>query len=384
MDEIFLKKNISYARWICCLFCFLFLLGIPSFAVAAQTTEEEIDITTFSRQLEQLEDRKYPDFSVIFEYILSLKFADAARKIGEWIFHVTLEEIFSSKLLIAELAGVLIFSAVFSNIAVSFQNFGVSDSGFFISYLIIFSIIFTNFTAMTSLFKNTVVLLSSFLKLLIPIYTLAVSLSGNLSTGVVCYEYFMIVVLCINWLCVRIFLPLLQYYFLLELLNHFSKKQNLSKLCEGMYFLLSKGIQIVFFLFFGFHLLETMIAPSFDAVKRNVVNKMIGMVPGAGSVVQSVTGTVLGSSLIIKNALGGTGIIFLFLFLLLPVVKLLFYVFVYFLLSILLEPITDERFILCISAVVKCGSLMIKALCMSSTLFIVIIALTSLTTNHFG
>ena len=116
----------------------------------------------------------------------------------------------------------------------------------------------------------------------------------------------------------------------------------------------------------------------------NVVNKMIGMVPGAGSVVQSVTGTVLGSSLIIKNALGGTGIIFLLLFLLLPVVKLLFYVFVYFLLSILLEPITDERFILCISAVVKCGSLMIKALCMSSTLFIVIIALTSLTTNHFG
>ena len=25
MDEIFLKKNISYAQWICCLFCFLFL-----------------------------------------------------------------------------------------------------------------------------------------------------------------------------------------------------------------------------------------------------------------------------------------------------------------------------------------------------------------------
>ena len=151
---------------------------------------------------------------------------------------------------------------------------------------------------MTTLFENTVILLSSFLKVLLPVYTLAVSLSGNLSTGVVFYEYFIIVVLLLNWICIKIFLPLLQYYLLLELLNRFSKKQNISRLCEGLFLFLSKGVQVLFFLFFGFHLLETMIAPSFDAAKNNVLNKMIGLIPGAGSVVQSVTGTVLGLSLI--------------------------------------------------------------------------------------
>ena len=207
---------------------------------------------------------------------------------------------------------------------------------------------------MTTLFENTVILLSSFLKVLLPVYTLAVSLSGNLSTGVVFYEYFIIVVLLLNWICIKIFLPLLQYYLLLELLNRFSKKQNISRLCEGLFLFLSKGVQ------------------------------MIGLIPGAGSVVQSVTGTVLGSSLVIKNALGAAGIVFLFLFLLLPLTKLLCYVFFYFLLSVVLEPIADERFVECISAAVKCGLLLIKVLCMSSVLFIVIIALTTLTTNHIG
>ena len=127
-----------------------------------------------------------------------------------------------------------------------------------------------------------------------------------------------------------------------------------------------------------------MIAPSFDAAKNNVLNKMIGLIPGAGSVVQSVTGTVLGSSLVIKNALGAAGIVFLFLFLLLPLTKLLCYVFFYFLLSVVLEPIADERFVECFSAAVKCVLLLIKVLCMSSVLFIVIIALTTLTTNHIG
>ena len=368
------------------LFFILFFTSISVLTLQAQTTqkEEEIDITALSREIEQVDERDYPDFASIFQKLVSMRFTEAAQEIGQWMTGAVLQEIFSSKIFIGELAGILLFASVFSNISSAFQSYGVSDSGFLISYFLVFSIIFTNFTVMIAMFKDTVVLLSSFLKVLLPVYTLAVSLSGNLSTGIVFYEYFMIVVLFLNWIFLNVFLPLLQYYFLLELISHFSQKQNISKLCEGLYFLLAKGIQVIFFLLFGFHLLETMIAPSFDGAKNSILNKMIGLIPGAGSIVQSVAGTAIGSSLVIKNAVGAAGILFLLIFLLLPLVKLFIYIFLYFLLSVVLEPIADERFILCINAAVKCGTLMIKVLCMSSVLFIVVIALTSLTTNYTG
>ena len=368
------------------LFFILFFTSISVLTLQAQTTqkEEEIDITALSRKIEPLDERDYPDFASIFQKLVSMQFTEAAQEIGQWMTGAVLQEIFSSKIFIGELAGILLFASVFSNISSAFQSYGVSDSGFLISYFLVFSIIFTNFTVMIAMFKDTVVLLSSFLKVLLPVYTLAVSLSGNLSTGIVFYEYFMIVVLFLNWIFLNVFLPLLQYYFLLELISHFSQKQNISKLCEGLYFLLAKGIQVIFFLLFGFHLLETMIAPSFDGAKNSILNKMIGLIPGAGSIVQSVAGTAIGSSLVIKNAVGAAGILFLLIFLLLPLVKLFIYIFLYFLLSVVLEPIADERFILCINAAVKCGTLMIKVLCMSSVLFIVVIALTSLTTNYTG
>lgn len=368
------------------LFFILFFTSISVLTLQAQTTqkEEEIDITALSRKIEQLDERDYPDFASIFQKLVSMRFTEAAQEIGQWMTGAVLQEIFSSKIFIGELAGILLFASVFSNISSAFQSYGVSDSGFLISYFLVFSIIFTNFTVMIAMFKDTVVLLSSFLKVLLPVYTLAVSLSGNLSTGIVFYEYFMIVVLFLNWIFLNVFLPLLQYYFLLELISHFSQKQNISKLCEGLYFLLAKGIQVIFFLLFGFHLLETMIAPSFDGAKNSILNKMIGLIPGAGSIVQSVAGTAIGSSLVIKNAVGAAGILFLLIFLLLPLVKLFIYIFLYFLLSVVLEPIADERFILCINAAVKCGTLMIKVLCMSSVLFIVVIALTFLTTNYTG
>ena len=368
------------------LFFILFFTSISVLTLQAQTTQKEegIDITALSRKINQLDEKDYPDFASIFQKLVSMRFTEAAQEIGQWMTGAVLQEIFSSKIFIGELAGILLFASVFSNISSAFQSYGVSDSGFLISYFLVFSIIFTNFTVMIAMFKDTVILLSSFLKVLLPVYTLAVSLSGNLSTGIVFYEYFMIVVLFLNWIFLNVFLPLLQYYFLLELISHFSQKQNISKLCEGLYFLLAKGIQIIFFLLFGFHLLETMIAPSFDSAKNSILNKMIGLIPGAGSIVQSVAGTAIGSSLVIKNAVGAAGILFLLILLLLPLIKLVIYIFLYFLLSVVLEPIADERFILCINAAVKCGTLMIKVLCMSSVLFIVVIALTSLTTNYTG
>ena len=279
------------------LFFILFFTSISVLTLQAQTTqkEEEIDITALSRKIEQLDERDYPDFASIFQKLVSMQFTEAAQEIGQWMTGAVLQEIFSSKIFIGELAGILLFASVFSNISSAFQSYGVSDSGFLISYFLVFSIIFTNFTVMIAMFKDTVVLLSSFLKVLLPVYTLAVSLSGNLSTGIVFYEYFMIVVLFLNWIFLNVFLPLLQYYFLLELISHFSQKQNISKLCEGLYFLLAKGIQVIFFLLFGFHLLETMIAPSFDGAKNSILNKMIGLIPGAGSIVQSVAGTAIGS-----------------------------------------------------------------------------------------
>ena len=49
---------------------FLFLCYLHPLTLQAQTKKEEIDITALSKQIEQLGEEKYPDFSSIFEKIL--------------------------------------------------------------------------------------------------------------------------------------------------------------------------------------------------------------------------------------------------------------------------------------------------------------------------
>lgn len=182
----------------------------------AEEAESQLDIDELTRELHGLEeDYEYPDFSAIFDALLDFRFTDALEEAGMWLLETLTYEISTSWVLMGELIGVIIFAAVFNNISSSFRQFAIGDSGFLISYFITFTIIFSNFTIMANLFSHTVETLSKLLKMLIPAYTLAVTLSGNLTVGVVFYEYFMIVVLVVNWICLTVVLPMIQYYLLL-------------------------------------------------------------------------------------------------------------------------------------------------------------------------
>lgn len=379
-----MRKRYGIQKSLLFILLLLMIFWEGAMPVSAKEQEEtQLDIDALSKELESLaREYEYPDFSAIFDALYDFRFLDAMEETGTWLIETLTYEISTSWVLIGELIGVILFAAIFNNISSSFRQFAIGDSGFLIAYFITFTIIFSNFSIMANLFENTVETLSKLLKMIIPVYTLAVTVSGNFSAGVVFYEYFMIVVLVINWICLTIILPMIQYYLLLELLNHFSSRQNISRLCDSLYLLLSKGMKVLFVLFFGFHLLETMIVPSFDATKNAVFTRILGMIPGAGSVVQSVAGTVVGSSILIKNTMGAAAIIFILLFLAIPMIKLILYCLFYLLLSILLEPVAEERFLKCISAAQKSGILLIYTLGISAALFILTIAVTSFATNR--
>lgn len=363
---------------------FVLLLMFFLFPVSLQAEEvsSEIDIEKLEEEMNGLdEDTDLPDFSSVFHALKNADFKEVLSVSARWLTETIIHEIASSRILIAELVGVVIFSAIFSSLSGSLERYSVGDSGFMISYFIIFSIIFSNFTVMASLFKKTVVLLSNLIKIILPVYTLAVSLGGNLSAGVAFYEYFMVLVLLINQMLVNLVMPLIEYYLLLELLGNFTAKPNISKLCESLYLFLFRGMKLVYFLFFGAHLLETMIAPSLDLAKSSMIGRVTGLIPG-GSLVQTVTGTVIGSSLLIKNVMGAASVLFLLFVLAVPFIKILLYVLFYLLLAILLEPVADKRFVRCFTAAQKSGLLFVYFLGMTATLFILIIAVTAMATNH--
>ena len=78
---------------------FLFLCYLHPLTLQAQTKKEEIDITALSKQIEQLGEEKYPDFSSIFEKILSMQFTEVFQQIGGWFIDIAFRRYFRISLL---------------------------------------------------------------------------------------------------------------------------------------------------------------------------------------------------------------------------------------------------------------------------------------------
>lgn len=378
-----MKKFLQYFWIFAAALLFMLLLGTRTVAAAEAASEDsQIDIDELTKEINQSMGEEAPDFSKIYSYITKFKFKEVLILLGEWLADSFSKEILSSGRFVTQLVSILLFSILFTNVADSLKNYNIADNVFLISYFTLFLIIMSNFKLIHQIYDTTIINLSRFIKLMIPVYSLAISLTGNITTAALSYEYFMVVALLINYFAVNIISPLVNYYLILELVNHFSDVKRISRLCETIYLFISKGTKLLFFVIFGFHVLELMLVPAFDMSKHSVFNKLIGTIPGAGSAAQAVTGTILGSAIFIKNALGVSVMIFLFVLMIIPILKIALYSLMYLIISIILEPICDQKFIGCISAVQKSGWLYVKLLGLCSVLFLVSVALCAVSTNQ--
>ncbi|MBQ9156391.1 MAG: stage III sporulation protein AE [Eubacterium sp.] len=356
---------------------------IPSDTIDADSPSDTIDIDALAEELHLLEDEySYPDFKELYSLIRALRWHELGQMLLNWILETLTWEIRSTGLIYREVIGLILFTTIFSTLTSAFPGSSAGETGTMISWILLFMLLFSDFRIMSGLFRETLFHLSDVLKIMIPVFTAAVTVSGNLTAGVAVYEYFMLLILFLNWGFLHILLPGISYYFVLEMLHSLSPRQQLSRLCAVWHKVLKKGMRLTFYLFFGAHVMESMLLPSIDAARTGVAGQIAGLIPGAGSVARTVTNTVLASAMVIKNTLGVTIILFLVVILAIPLCKLLIYILFNVILSILLEPVSDRRYTACISMTARCGTLLIHGLGMSAALFIMAIAVTSMATNQ--
>ena len=128
-------------------------------------------------------------------------------------------------------------------------------------------------------------------------------------------------------------------------------------------------------LLFGMQAIQTMIAPTVDQMKTSVVNKAVSVIPGIGNAYEMVAETVLGSALLLKNAVGIAGVVSLVFLCLIPVAKLVCGVLLYRTLGAVAQPVTDKRVAECIDSVAEGGELLLKIVLYAGILFIVSLAM---------
>lgn len=321
------------------------------------------------------------NFTDIVEDLISGESENVFKNMFKNLADNLMSEIYYNKDAIIRVLIIAIIAAFFTNLSSVFSNNQISETGFFITYMLLITILVAAFSVITSVATNMISLLLDFMRALIPAYFLAVGVASGTVTSLAFYEITLILISVVNYLFLYFLIPAINIYVVLLLINNVSKEDFLSKLAELLKTIIEWSLKTLFAIVLGVNVIQSMCLPIVDSLKTTALKKVVSMIPGIGSGTNAITQVIIGSGALIKNGIGAAALVFIVLICLVPVIKVFVFSLMYQGTAAIIQPVSDKRIIQCINSVFDGSKLLLRVVIMSALLFIITIAIICLSTN---
>ena len=320
-------------------------------------------------------------FTELAKDILAGDFKQAGIKVGTAVRDGLVSEVGQGSRLLIQVMLLGLVGAVFSGFSGVFSGSQISETGFFVTYLLLFTCLAAGFYQSLKIASDVLNHLLNFMKVLLPAFFLAVAFSGGSISSGALYETTLGMIGIFQGICLMAGLPLIKMYALLVLAGKISREDSISRLTELIGQIVRWGLKTMVGLMMGFQLIQAMVLPSLDAAGQTGLIRMIEAVPGVGQGARSVTQVILGSGVLIKNSIGAAGAVVIGAIAVLPLLKLAVLALLYHGAAALLEPVCDKRVVSCIQGISEAHKLLIHLIWTALLLFAVSLAIVCASTN---
>ena len=282
-------------------------------------------------------------FKEILQALMKGSLDSAGQMFGQMIKEQITGGIYENQQLLFKIACFAVIGAIFTNFAMAFSKEQVAETGFYLTYTLLMTLMMTSFIMTAAIITNVLKSLTGFMKVLLPTFCAALTfITGSLLSGAY-YELMMAAIAIADWLMSTLIMKLIQIYVLTALVNHISKEDYLSKLSELLALLIRWSIRTVGGVILGINILQTMLLPAIDRAKGTAAYKLISALPGVGAAMNTALGAVIGSGVLIRNVLGMGSLIVILLICVVPVVRVCMVFLSYKVVQAVIQPVTDKR-----------------------------------------
>jgi len=372
-----------YARLIVCFALLLFLSLLNTKKAKASTQlPEDIDYTEIQEAIDDImKQGNEIDFDAFIERLMTGKEAFSLTNIANQLLQSVKGEIKANLGTFGKLISIALIAAVFTNFSMAFKNNNVSETGYYITYLLLFSLMISTFIAASMIAVTAINSILDFMKALVPSYLMSVGFCTGSTTSLMYYEAALMLITLVDFIIIKVVIPLINFYLVVTLANNLSKEDMLSKLAGLFATAINWLLKSLLAAVIGFNAIQGLIVPVVDRVKRSALLKASEAIPGIGNALGSVTETIIGAGVLLKNAIGVAGLVVIIVICAVPCLKLLMITVIYKVGCASLQPISDKRIIECINASAKSAGMLLQSVFIGAVLFLLSITIVAVTTS---
>ena len=271
---------------------------------------------------------------------------------------------------------IVVIHGILKSITDELENNNISQIIYFVQYILIVTLIMSNFTGMIKLVKETAEDLVGFINVLLPLLLTLMIYTGSITTSTILEPIILFAINLISNAIKNLLIPVVFIIVVFSIISKISEKVQIEKLSKFLRTGVVWVLGIVLTLFVGVVSLEGTLSSSVDGITAKTAKAAVSsVIPVVGKVLGDVVDSVLGCGVILKNAVGLVGVIVIIGICIMPIIKIGILSIIYSLSSALIQPIADTKIVKLLEEMGGVFKILLGILCAISVMLIIGITL---------
>lgn len=314
--------------------------------------------------------------------IVSGEFASGQQSIFSAVINLFFDDVLSFVPLLASIIVISIICGFLSNLKSEGSGKSVGDIIHFVCYGVVITLVMTGVVNLLRMTASTMNGLRTQMEAVFPILlTIMTAIGGTASVSI--YQPAVAFLSSgIMHIFTAVLMPLFIFSLVFTIVSHLTSTVKLDKFTKFFQSAFKWLIGGIFTIFMAFLAIQGITASTYDGVSIRTAKYAIrSYVPILGGYLSEGFDVIMASSVLIKNAVGASGLLLMFSSVLNPIVKILVFIFVLKLAAAILEPLTDSRISDFIYSVSKSLSMLIVMILGVSFMYLITVGLIMCTAN---
>ncbi|MCT4596169.1 MAG: stage III sporulation protein AE [Anaeromicrobium sp.] len=272
----------------------------------------------------------------------------------EYTVEVLFREIVSNSHILAHIIILSLICTLLNNLSSAFESDSVAQLAYMVCYLLIITLAIKNFSSAISIGNESIENMLSFMQALFPILITFIVSTGSITTATLFQPIIFSSISIVSTFMQTLIMPLIFFTAILSMVNNLSSKIHINRLSS----LLREGTLVamgfILTLFSGVIAIKGVTSAASDGLTLRTARFAVeSFVPVVGGFISDAFDTIIGCSVLLKNAVGIIGIIILLIIVSMPLIKILSLIFLYKISAAIIEPITDSKLVNCLNEISK-------------------------------
>lgn len=363
---------------------FLIILLVPCISMAQNETEEEImqstqeqfNISNFIKESEQYKGDFLEDVDLKDLLSEAIQGKIDNKTIYKKVLKLLGGEVTSSLKILISILVIIVIHGILKSITDNLENNNISQIIYFVQYILIVTLIMSNFTDIINLVKNTANDLVGFVNSLVPLLLTLMIYTGSITTSSIIEPIIIFSINIIGNIINDILVPTMLIVVIFSVISKISERVQIEKLSKFLKSGIIWFLGVALTVFVGVVSLEGTLSSSVDGITAKTAKAAVStMIPVVGKVLGDVVDSVLGCGVILKNAVGIVGIIIVIGICIMPIIKIATLSITYSLASAIIQPIADSKISKLLEEMSGVFKVLLAILCSLSVMLIIGITL---------